>query len=490
MDPRFTYEDPLQWRAGTKQVIHGYDYEELQPTKPVDDIVKQVEFELLGGNNPIMLGNNTRFCIEGRFERKAVRGAANEQGVLPPEPEWQAVPLADRANVMLAPNWFELMLQSFEMYHGNSVIKTHDEANYIPWLLNTYLYSRMDPTIKKFLCPEACSPGNGVPSLTTRWEFGSAEWQAYAAHVFTDENIRFTYVPLFQFPWYQAPNWLMDARVPKALPPIRNLGKLISRMTLRDDLDIVWRKRAAANNTHSYRFKFVSVKLDLEEARLNPAYEKQLFSPMGKSKLLYYPGVTKLMKCETINNAVFFHNIKFESVTFPEGIFIFAVPKKLIASIYKYGDHVADASLFMPHNIEQVTVEYDGEPLTIKPPHIGDLKDKQILLKNYMDHLTHPPFGIDIDASKLLRSDLANSFGDTNFPSVYLNLCTEGRERLIPHQNTGQALAKDCDLNIGLKFTGTGATPDSTYIAYVFYTDVSCVLDQRTRKFSSYYNLK
>ena len=489
MDPRFTYEDFPNWRAGTKQLIHGYDYEELQPTKPIEDVVKQVEFELKSGNNPIMMGNNTRFYIEGRFERKAARGPADAAGVLPAEPDWERVPVADRAEIILAPNWFELMLQSFEVFHGNSAIKTHDEANYIPWMLNTYLYSRMDPATKKFLCPEDCCPGNGVPSLSTRWEFGSAEWQAYAAKVFVDENIRFTYVPLLQWPFYQAANWLLDPQVPKALPPIRNIGPLITRITFRDDLDIIWRKRAATN-TYSYRFKFVQVKLDLEEARLNPSVEKHLYSPLGKSKMLYYPGVTKIMKCETINTAVFYHNIKFEGVTFPEGIFIFAVPKKLIASIYTYKDHTVDAPLFLKHNIEQVSVEYDGEPLTIKPPHIGDLKDKQILLKNYMDHLTHPPFGIDIDVSKLLRSDLANSFGDTNFPSVYLNLCTEGRERLIPHQNTGQALGKECDLNIGIKFGGDGATAEATYIAYVFYSDVSCVLDLRTRKFSSYYNLK
>ena len=131
------------------------------------------------------------------------------------------------------------------------------------------------------------------------------------------------------------------------------------------------------------------------------------------------------MKAETISNQVFFHNCKFDSVPFPEGIFIFAVPKKVIASTYKYKDHTAGDPIFMKHNIQNLTVDYDGEPLNLKQPHFGDVTDRQIQLKYYLDHIAHPPFGLDIDQSKLLRSDLANSFEDTNFPSVYLNLCTE-----------------------------------------------------------------
>ena len=196
------------------------------------------------------------------------------------------------------------------------------------------------------------------------------------------------------------------------------------------------------------------------------------------------------MKAETISNQVFFHNCKFESVPFPEGIFIFALPKKVIASTYKYSTHTANDPVFKKHNIQNLSVEYDGEPLNLKQPHFGDLKDKQIQLKFFLDHVANPPFGLEIDQSKLRRSDFENSFEFTNFPSVYLNLCTEGKQRLIPHLNSGAVLSKDCDLNIGIKFGGTGATDDATYIVYLFYTDFSCVLDLKTRKFSPYYNLK
>ena len=490
MDSRFVFEDPPSWRTGTRQLLQGSEYEVIKPTKPVEEQPKQVEFELMS-NNPILFGNASRFRIQGLFERKAAPAAAPAAGqAAAAAPEWEPVPVEDAADIILAPNWFELMIQSVDIYHGNGVIRTHDEANFIPSMLNTYLYSRMDPNIKKFLCAEDAAPGNGVPSNAVKWEFASAEWTNYAAKVFTGDNILFHWIPLHVFPFFQSPNFLLDPVTLKALPALRNLGKITCRITFRDDLDCIWRKRVAANNTKSYRFKFNFIELGLEEARINPSLERQLFSPVGKNKLLNYPGVTKIMKAETISNQVFFHNCKFESVPFPEGIFIFALPKKVIASTYKYSTHTANDPVFKKHNIQNLSVEYDGEPLNLKQPHFGDLKDKQIQLKFFLDHVANPPFGLEIDQSKLRRSDFENSFEFTNFPSVYLNLCTEGKQRLIPHLNSGAVLSKDCDLNIGIKFGGTGATDDATYIVYLFYTDFSCVLDLKTRKFSPYYNLK
>ena len=52
-------------------------------------------------------------------------------------------------------------------------------------------------------------------------------------------------------------------------------------------------------------------------------------------------------------------------------------------------------------------------------------------LKNYVDHIAFTPFGVHVNPEELKRKDLANSFADTNFPMIYLNLCTEGKNRLI-----------------------------------------------------------
>lgn len=477
-DSRFIYEEPVSWKNGQRQTVFGSGIDIVKPTKPVEEKPRQVEFEL-DSNHPLLFGVNTRFRIQGKFERRAAAADA-----------WESVPVGDSADVILAPNWFELMIQSIDIYHGNGVIRHHDEANFIPSLLNTYLYSRMDKTVKKFLCPEATSTGHGVPSSYKKWEFTSDEWTGYAGKVFGDDDFYFHWVPLHTFPFFQSPNFVVDPVSLKAVPPLRNLGRITCRITFREDLDCIWRKRGAANNTKTYRFKFMNMTLSLEEARLNPNLERQIYAPTGKNKLLHYPGVTKLMRAETISNQVFFHTCRFESVSMPEGIFIFAIPKKVIASTYKYSEHGAGSPVFMRHNIEKLTVEFNGEELTLKEPHFGDIKDKLIQTKYFFDHIAHPPFGLDINQEQIKQADLVDSLAETNFPSVYLNLCIEGRHRVVPLQNNAAVLSKDCDLNIGIKFVGTGATQDATYIVYLFYTDYNVVLDMRARRFYPYYNLK
>ena len=113
-----------------------------------------------------------------------------------------------------------------------------------------------------------------------------------------------------------------------------------------------------------------------------------------------------------------------------------------------------------------------------------------IEMKNYVDHIAFPPFGLHVDQEQILRKDLANSFAGTNYPLIYLNLCTESKNRIIAHQNNGSGINKEADLNICLKFGVDGATTDSTYICYLFYTDCNMVLDLKTRRFTPFYNLK
>ena len=157
------FEDPPNWRAGTRQLLQGSEYEVVKPTKPVEEQPEQVEFELMS-NNPILFGNASRFRIQGLFERKAAPAAAPAAGgVAAAPPEWEPVPVEDAANVILAPNWFEVMIQSVDIYHGNGVIRTSDEANFIPSMLNTYLYSRMDPSIKKVFVRRRYGPRQRSP---------------------------------------------------------------------------------------------------------------------------------------------------------------------------------------------------------------------------------------------------------------------------------------------------------------------------------------
>ena len=476
MDSRFDYADPVSWRNGTKQKIFGSEYTLLKPTKPIESLPKQIEFDLMS-NNPLMFGNMCRFHVTGKFEKRATAADA-----------WISVPAADVSKVMLAPNWFENLIQSIDLYHANGIIKCHDESNFIPAQLNTYLYSVMDKNVKRFLCPDEQSPGYCVPNLETKWNVESTQWKSYAASVFTDSNVKFSWVPLFNFPYFQSSNFLLDSSPLKALPALRHLGRLTSRLTFKDNLNCIWRPEAT--NTAEYRWKFIDMSLSLEEARVNPTYDRMLFPLTGHKSKIVYPGVTKIMSAESISNQVFFHNIKFNMVPLPEGLVIFALNKKVIGSSWSFSDQDATKPLFLNHNIDSVSLEFNGETFNLKDPHFGDLKNDLIELKNYVDHIAFPPFGVHVNPEELKRKYLANSFADTNFPMIYLNLCTEGKNRLIAHQNNGSGISKDADLNICLKFGTDGAAPDSTYIVYLFFSDSNMVLDLKTRRFTPFYNLK
>ena len=477
-EAQFHFDDPVSWKVGTKQQLHGSEYEVIKPLKAIDEVqIKQLEYDILT-NNPILFGTNTHFKVGGRFEKKAAAG------------EWETMVAADSADVILVPNWLEVLIQSFDLYFGNQLVRHHDISSYVPAFINMMLYSTMDKEVKKYLCPEDTHPARCVPTSDTKWEFANGLWTAYAAEVLKDEAIKFSWIPLFTWPLHQAPNFLLAEGGMKALPALRNMGKLSLRITFKDSFDCIWRKRLPAN-TNSYRWRFTQMDLALQEARVNPAVDRLLFSPTGKSKVLHYPGVTQIMKAETITATTFFYNVKFEKVAMPESLLVVALPKKVVASTYSYNEHTAGNPQFLVHNIESVSLDFDGEPLHLKQPNIGDLGNSEMRMKRYLDNITFPPFGLDIDQEKLTRSDVANSFAGTNFPRVYLNLCTaKDRLRIVPQLNSGGVLSRDCDFTVSVKFNNTGSTPDATYIFIICYTDFNLTLDLRTRKFTPHYNLK
>ena len=161
-----------------------------------------------------------------------------------------------------------------------------------------------------------------------------------------------------------------------------------------------------------------------------------------------------------------------------------------MASDYSYSEHAPPRPLFLPNRVGQVQVEFDGHQLALKAPHFGSLKHRQIRFRSYLSHLELPSFGLALDPSQLLPTDTANGYSSTNYPSVYVSLCTEGRQRVIPPGDSGQVLRKDSDLKITLDFEETGANGEALYVCYLFYSDCACVLDLQTGLFTPYYHVK
>lgn len=77
--------------------------------------------------------------------------------------------------------------------------------------------------------------------------------------------------------------------------------------------------------------------------------------------------------------------------------------------------------------------------------------------------------------------NIAEGGKSSQYPHVYLNLCPSSPDsRMVPIGDNGSCITKTGNLDLTFKFKTEGATADVTYFAYIFYTDVSMLLDMKT----------
>ena len=224
-DVRLQFADlPFSWRVGAKQNLLGSDYAIYDPKVKVEKQPTMVEIDV-ESNQTLLFGSMSRFVIDGTFESKT------------DEEDWTPVAKEDWENVVVAPNWLDMLIKDITVSQGHSLLSTALEARHISPFLNAYLYNYMDPLGKKLLCPQESHPGNGVPSKSKGWTWNEAdgtEWKNYATTIFTEENIEFDYIPMHVFPFFQRANMFIDNNLPSPLP-MPALGKLF-----------VWQKNTSA----------------------------------------------------------------------------------------------------------------------------------------------------------------------------------------------------------------------------------------------------
>jgi len=478
-DPRFEYGPLPNWRGGTKQILNGTEYIVLENTNQFTPGVSphQVDLEI-EVKRPVIFDTMTRFIVEGCFESKE-----NQDDAV-----WTKCLEADYANVAVCPNWWETLVRNMALFHGTYEVKCHDEPFYSPSYLNTCLYWLMDPSIRKLLCAEECHPGNAVPTKKEGWNFDAeSDWHKYAKHIFTGNNIKFNWAPLFFFPFYQGSNFVYDEVPPRAVP-INLVGKLTARFTFKDDFTSIFNRKAG--NTKSYRFNLLKFDVAVEEARLNIGEEKRLYS-LNKKNVLCFNGVTKICKPENIPSGVFVHTCRFTGVAFPESIFIFAMPRTVTGGTNKYQSILAKGPYFSPHRIEQVRIEFGGKEFSNTEPNFGTIGNDAMDIKSLFDHIKNGPFGLFTNSEIITRANVSNGFKNTDFPHVYLSLIPSGnRTRLVPLLNDGSAINKNDDLTITLKFSADAVADGMVYFFYLCYTDVNMTLDLKTKKFESPYLFK
>jgi len=469
MDARLEHVDMPDWQRGARQQYLSSDYITIDPSSKISDEPTQVDFDL-PKKESLLFGPSSKFRIRGVFQ-KLLDGTV----------DWIKVPASDIDKVLVSSNWFEMLIKEISIFHETYRIATSQENRHIAPFINAYLYHNMDPLTKRLLCPQACHPGYCVPAVDGKWEMTNTTWQNYAKTIFTEAQIAFDYIPLFQFPLFQGSNFMTDDAVPRILPTPA-MGRLELRIAFTDSQDHIF--RIPATNKAKYRFKFTEISLMVEEARLSAPFKKQLEN--GKRPLAF-PGVTRIQLAEQIPNSASTFRAKFQDIYLPEGLFIFCLKKTVASGTYKFSNDDA-TNVFIDHNIQSIDLAFGGKRFSLREPHAGTFLDDRMDAKQLFDHLVNPPFGIRQDARKLTLNVIAEGGKKSPFPHVYLSLVTgPDRQRLIPATDDGSLVMQKADLELDFKFTEDNSTNNAIYVIVAIYTDVCIVYDPKKMHFSSPY---
>ena len=406
-----------------------------------------------------------------------------------PAGEWGLCTAAESADVMVIPNYFGWVFSSFGVYHYNDHLKCHDESQDVPYHLETAKYWAMEKKLKQYLCQEPCHPGNCIPTTVNGYSFDNdSEWRKIAAHLFTGRNLKFQYMPLDLWPLFQGTNHMLSAKYKPRCVPIDHTGRLLIRAKLKDSFDGMFLKRNGVNK--DYRFNILKMTLVVEQVRLNPTLEARLF---GKGKpLLAYPGISKLSRAENLANGIFQHTTRFESVYFPEFIYVFALPKTVIAGTHTFAAHTVGSPFFLQHNISRVRINFAGHNVHAEEPHFGNVDNDMTECHALQDYHRFGLFGMKVNKEVVTRASIKNGFVGAPFPHVYLCLMPEedgSRARIVPPNATSAIYDKPADLDITFKFSDTGSAADANYLVYLAYTDINMVYDQTEKKFYSAYGI-
>ena len=469
-DLRLNFAHLPNWQVGTRQLLQGSDYVVLEPTSKIDIVPKQVEFDL-PDQKSLLMGPMTKFQITGGFQ-------VQKDG----ETSWANVPSTEHDKVLLAPFWFEMLIKEISVFHNNYKVSSTSESRFISAFLHAYLHAQMDPVAKKLLCPQESHPAYCLPQENEKWTVASKGWKSYAKAVFVADSIRFEYIPLFLFPFYQGPNFMMDAEgVPRILH-MPTLGRVQVRFTFHDTQDRIFQQ--VTGNKNKYRFAVTDFKMILEEARLSPAHEKQL---QKATKPLIYPGVTRLQLVETIPDASSSYRTRFQDVVMPEALFVFCLDKTVVNGTYEFKNETK-SNIFRDHNIQSYDLRFNGMRFSIAEPHMGNFRKDEMDSKQLFDHIYMPPFGIRQNIDLLTYSAVSEGSSATAFPHIYIPL-TKGpdRQRIVPALDNGSVINKRADLEIDFKFTTANSAVSSVYVIYACYTDVNMIYDNKNRVFYSPY---
>lgn len=460
--------NPKKWREAFKQDIQSSEYKVIDANKYDPENPNQIQFELTS-DRVWSFGPNTRFEIQGSFQK-----------LLDAATEWVPMEEADVAKVQVMPNFLEACFKQLDVFHGDLRLTYNDGNQYITPFLNAFLYNYMDKDQKKMLMIRDYDTGHAVPSDLNGWDFAGADWAKIGPLLFAGKAIDIDYVPLHVPPFFQHANYFEPGKEQICLPmPIMNT--LTVRFTMHEHQANIFKKKVLADKT-KYRFRFDLFQLHVEVLRLNPRFQEAFLKQL---KPIEYPGVTRIMRHETVTNKAQVFDHKIQNISFPEGVFIFAVPTGVLSGNWPYQNNT-DSNVFSAHNIASLSFTYGKNVYFYDQPNIGIFKPDIIKKKLFFDYLKTPPFGVKFDPEKIKIDNILGK--GTPYPHIYVNFCNSDGSRILPRVIPEKnILAGENNLEVHLVFEPEGAAANVTYIFYYFFTDQNIIFDMKARDFYSPY---
>lgn len=484
-DSLFDYTGSTTWKPNRKFAVQKSQFTIIDPkqTNFNKSDPKQLDFEI-ASTKTLLMSPMFRFEVKGKFMRQ--KPPTKVDGAPDVVHEAEAVPAADAANVYVQPNWLDFLIKSIEVYSGQQRLTTCSEEKALTPHINTFINSYMDKDLLNLTAPQEHHPYRYCPSFDKdKLVIGSQQWSDYSKLIFTGKEITIDYYPRV-FPFVQSINKFDKSDASKHLPmPL--LGKLNVRVTFADDVKSIFQK--VDNNTYDYWFEFEQFRLIVEEANLNLASEKALFTT---KKTLVFPGVCRISKIESLPANTPSFRSKFMDTMLPEGLMIMAVNKKIMHSQYSWAKDKDAKNMFLPHNIKKVELSFNNLSFDIKEPMFGNVEQDLFDVQSFFNHMKCPIFGVKPDMKNLKLTHFEEAGDKSSYPHIYLPLTQyfgDKWTRKVPALDDGSCLTKMSALESHLTFDAGGSVENAVYVFVIFFTDYCMAYDPKNKVFISPHGL-
>lgn len=493
------YHPSYNWRnaaKGSGQLSLGREFVKFSPTTPLtaDNKPNMIEFEITNPR-PLVCNEMFYFLVSPEFQ------------YLDTDNTWKRMTYAThKQQLILAPNWFEKMFASFEIIVNNQKVVTSVENYWVAQEFHGLLYFMMHKDLKDLVAPEPFNPVRMIPpgkdavdKSTLVQETGVLAPIGNCYKHLYKEDYTFTYMPLFQFPWFQKPT--LNLECPQVDLPIHKMGKMIIRIHFKPNQHVAWQSTSevttqSPNDSKKFRVIFKRFDLLAEEniihGTMTPLYANvKAPKPSKTQKFIDFGGMFLDSKCELVPSGALQFKFLFTNSPMPEQACIFALPKSVLNGTFDFsnqGGVVATSKYFTDPNILEVETRYNGLRFSNKTPNFEQTADIQNTRNTIRALKTNGFFGMPVNEYVQSYSVVAGEFSNTPYPMVFIDytLANGTRQRRQPMGSDGHAFKTDQPMEILLKFktSGTaGATADCIYCVYLFYSDKGMMYDPKNNKF-------